>query len=323
VACKNEENNVERLIQSLMRQSYDNFEVILADDGSTDKTADVINRLIEGVSNFHYVYVTADRYADIIGKKRAITAAIEIAKGEIFAFTDADCMPAQGWLDDINTAFAECDFYSGYSPLQFERENCFSCLKNVERGSIFAVSAGGSGVGVPLTCTARNMAYSRKLWDSSEGFKGIGHLLSGDDDLMLHKMCQFAKKYHFSFNKDAIVPSFADNDIKMQINQETRRTSKFTYYPLHIKLFVLNIAIYYCLLMYHFVISFVSLSFKFDLIFALLSKLILEFILLFVFLRKFDRLRYLRHFITAELLYIPYFIFFGLKGTFGKYKWKN
>lgn len=31
----------------------------------------------------------------------------------------------------------------------------------------------------------------------------------------------------------------------------------------------------------------------------------------------------MKAFLLAELLYIPYYLYFGIKGTFGAYRWKN
>ena len=333
IACKNEENNIKQLIHALEKQTLkkDLYEVIIADDGSTDQTANIVKSMIENTKiNIKYHLVNPSIHPYIVGKKRALTQAIDISKGQILAFTDADCIPCKDWLLDISFAFKYCDFYTGYSPLISQQsgevrviKHIINHLKNLERASIFAVSAGTTGVNIPATCTARNMAYTKELWDVVEGFKGIGHLLSGDDDLMLHKLNIFINKPFFSFNPDAIVPSIDNHEARKQISQETRRASKFIYYPLYIKLFVLLIAMFYGLMTYQIFLSFFNLSYQYDLLIAIVCKLILEFMLLFIFLKRFGKLNYLKTFLIAELLYIPYFLIFGIKGTFGKFKWKS
>ena len=329
IACKNEESNIINLIKSLKNQTYhkDHYEVIFADDGSTDSTADIIKQNIKDVRNFHYLYVEQNAYPDLRGKKKAISYAIEHSftnKEKILAFTDADCTPEKDWLWDINQAFINgCDFYAGYSPIHFEKSNIFTNLKNIERASIFAVSAAGFGLGIPLTCTARNMAYKSSIWIKSEGFLGIGHILSGDDDLMLHKARHFIDKYHFSFHPNAFVTSFNENKLNNQIAHETRRASKFIHYPPHIKLLIVFVTIFYLFLLYQIVVSVITLSIPFDLTIAIASKILLEFTLLSIFLMKVNKLNLMKSFFLAELFYIPYFLFFGIKGTLGKYKWKN
>ena len=55
----------------------------------------------------------------------------------------------------------------------------------------------------------------------------------------------------------------------------------------------------------------------------MLVKVIAEFVILSLFLLRIRRTGLLAWFIPAEVLYIPYFIFFGLKGTFSKYRWRQ
>ena len=329
IACKNEQDNIERLITALKSQNYnkDYFEVIFADDDSKDQTAQIVKNLVQFEPNFQYHFVSSETLTHIKGKKKPLTFAINHSKGDILAFTDADCEPYPDWLSDINDAFNNhTDFYAGYSPLMFSKNSIINKLKALERTSIFAVCAGSFGLNIPLTCTARNMAYTKDLWNGGEGYKGIEHILSGDDDLMLHKLRHLIKKYHFSFNPKAIVPSYENKDFTEQIHSETRRTSKFTHYPFFIKLMVIFIAIFYCLLLYKCCLLINNFhSFKlFDLLIAITSKLFLEFTLIYLFLKKIGKSGgELSLFLLAELIYIPYFLFFGIKGTFGKYKWKN
>src|SRR5215831_20118572 len=42
VPARNEERNIRRCVESLLDQSYPNYEVIVVDDGSTDGTADIL-----------------------------------------------------------------------------------------------------------------------------------------------------------------------------------------------------------------------------------------------------------------------------------------
>ena len=351
IACKNEENNINRLINSLKNQTYhkDFFEVIFADDDSKDSTAQRLKQEIEGIKNYHYLLVEQSAFPEMKGKKRAISYATQKKKqitlfpndsdNSILVFTDADCSPEIDWLSDINQAFVNgCDFYTGYSPIISKRNSFINDLKNLERASIFAVSASSFGLGLPLTCTARNIAYRATLWEKTQGFKGIENILSGDDDLMLHKLRhhiqpptqslrsgggRVGNNYHFSFNPNAFVPTHEEKKLSDQLNQETRRTSKFKYYPFYVQLLILSITIFYLLLVYSMVMAIVTMSISIDLILSIVLKIALEFTLLSIFLIKVKHYSFMKGFLLAELLYIPYFILFGIKGTLGKYKWKN
>lgn len=88
VPVYNGESSLPRLLEALSKQTYTNFEVIIADNNSTDKTAEIIQE--HPMTKYVFQAKT--------GSYAARNAAIEIAKGEILAFTDDDCIPSPDWI---------------------------------------------------------------------------------------------------------------------------------------------------------------------------------------------------------------------------------
>ena len=89
VPVKNEEENIRNCVESCINQTYKNREVIIVNDGSTDNTPkilDSIKRENPHVKNFYILHISKS-----VGKKRAVEAASQIARGEIYAFMDSDC----------------------------------------------------------------------------------------------------------------------------------------------------------------------------------------------------------------------------------------
>ncbi len=82
------------LNQELVTYNLD-YEVIVVDDGSDDQSADVARRA--GV----IVYQQKN-----LGPAAARNAGARLARGNIFAFTDADCAPDQLWVLKIIQAFS-------------------------------------------------------------------------------------------------------------------------------------------------------------------------------------------------------------------------
>ena len=323
IAARNEEKHISVLLNSLSRLKYpeDKYEIIVIDDRSTDRTKEIVEEYLVKFSNLRFITIKKEDPI-LIGKKGAIYQGILAASYEHLVFTDADCVPGSYWLQEINRNWGEkVDFWAGYSPLLLKNK-LVSLLKNLERASIFAVTAGSFGLGWGLTCTARNMGYRKSLFFASGGFKGIGHIPSGDDDLLLQKMAKRVRKYSFLFSPAAAVKSWDRNEVGEQFQLETRRGSKWKYYPLSIKLLTLIVFVYYLSFSIAF-LAFISgiLNFYHFLI-LILMKVMPEFILLLLFLKRVKMLKLLQVFPLAEIFYIPYFIYFGLKGTFGKYRWK-
>jgi len=89
VPVKNEEENIRNCVESCINQTYKNREVIIVNDGSTDDTPrilDSIKRENSHLKNFYILHISKS-----VGKKRAVEAASQIARGEIYTFMDSDC----------------------------------------------------------------------------------------------------------------------------------------------------------------------------------------------------------------------------------------
>ena len=84
VPCYNCEKTIERCIDSIKNQSFKDFEALLIDDGSTDKTSLIINRLIEDDERFRYYYKENGGLSD------ARNYGLDRFKGQYVSFVDSD-----------------------------------------------------------------------------------------------------------------------------------------------------------------------------------------------------------------------------------------
>jgi chlorobactene glucosyltransferase len=89
VPARNEETKIERCLDSLLKQDYPNFEVIVIDDRSTDRTGEIIEGYAKRDSRVKYVQ-GKDAPSGWIGKCNALAHAVGYASGDWYIFTDAD-----------------------------------------------------------------------------------------------------------------------------------------------------------------------------------------------------------------------------------------
>lgn len=324
IAARNEEKHLSELLKSLTKQTYmkDKFEVIVVDDRSNDNTAEIVRRFALKYSNIRLLQIK-NVQEHLLGKKRALDTGIRAAKYDLLAFTDADCVLNKRWIEQINKHFTEdTDIVAGYSYVNYKNP-FFKYLKNLERSSIFALIAGSFGWNWGITITAGNMAYRKELYEKVNGFDNIGSVKSGDDVLMIQKMNKFARKMKFMFHKDSFVKTGRTETVHSQMQQEIRRGSKWIHYTFPVKIMTLFVFVYYIIFLgCFFCFLFAGFSTTQFLV-VLFLKIFPEFLLLIYFLIKVHKIKLMWALPIAELIYIPYFVIFGLKGTFGKFKWKE
>ena len=98
VPAHNEEDQIVGLADSLRKQTVEPLEMILVDDASTDRT-------VEMASPYFKVIALPEN----IGPGAARNVAMAEARGDCFAFIDADCRPYRDWVEQIEKKFVEDD----------------------------------------------------------------------------------------------------------------------------------------------------------------------------------------------------------------------
>jgi chlorobactene glucosyltransferase len=89
VPARNEERSIERCVRSLLAQTAVDFEAIVVDDRSTDRTAAILDRLARADARLRVVN-GAPLPDGWIGKAWALHQGASVARGEWLLFTDAD-----------------------------------------------------------------------------------------------------------------------------------------------------------------------------------------------------------------------------------------
>lgn len=94
IPARDEANSIERCVRSAVDQQYPNFEVIVLDDGSTDGTSNILEKLKDQFPDKLTVMSGKSKPADWLGKSWACHQLSQAAKGDILLFIDADT-----WLE--------------------------------------------------------------------------------------------------------------------------------------------------------------------------------------------------------------------------------
>lgn len=179
VAARNEEHTIGRCLAALKAQDYEGpFEVVVVDDRSEDRTA---QRAAEHAWPALRVVRAPANPTYRCPKKSALAAGIAQTQADLLLFTDADCQPPPDWVRRTAGRFApEVGMVIGHAfpPRPATLLQHLLALDNLAVG---VLGAGSTGMGRPLSCTGRNLAYRRRVYDEVGGFAAIGHWVGGDD----------------------------------------------------------------------------------------------------------------------------------------------
>ncbi len=82
ICCYNSEKFIKETIQSVLDQTYKEFEIIIIDDGSKDKTGEIVKSIKDSRVKYYY--------QDNMGLSASRNRALEMSKGEYVALLDHD-----------------------------------------------------------------------------------------------------------------------------------------------------------------------------------------------------------------------------------------
>lgn len=94
VPVYNAEKYIARCIESILVQSFKNYELILVNDGSKDRTKEILNRYQD---NPNCIVI----YQENSGVSVARNRGIELAKGKYICFVDADDYVADNYFETL------------------------------------------------------------------------------------------------------------------------------------------------------------------------------------------------------------------------------
>lgn len=99
VPIYNVEQQISRCIESILNQQYNNLEVLLIDDGSTDQSGEIAKKYSDKYENVHYYLKENGGLSD------ARNFGLDIANGEAIIFVDSDDSLIEGRLSVIMNMF--------------------------------------------------------------------------------------------------------------------------------------------------------------------------------------------------------------------------
>jgi len=326
VAARNEERNIEYLLTDLVKQNYpaDLFELIIVDDHSIDRTAELINEAIRDYPEIQLQYYHLDNGS---GKKDALAYGISFASGKLIITTDADCRVGEGWISTFAKFHSKTKARLISAPVVYhEEQNLFQRFQSLEFLSLIACGAGSIALKRPFMCNGANLAFEKKVFDLIDGYKDHKHLASGDDVFLMHQIKTVfgASSIAFLKHKDAVVKTKAVNKFDNFLRQRKRWASKTKAYKDVFAIVTALIVFGFNLLLLKLLIFVLLGLMDFEvLIFAASIKLVVDFPILMAVTYFGNQKKLMWYYLPIQLLYPIYISLTAIFSFFSVNKWKG
>lgn len=152
VPARNEERFLPACLEALRRQTLKDFELIVVDSASSDRTGEIARAFGANVIRLEKP-----------GVSRARQAGFEAAKGDIIASTDADTIVPPDWLERLTAPFSNSEVVGTYGNVVYGDE--FKALAwSFNNGRRFFNILGVGGL------PGQNFAVRRSAFEAVNGF---------------------------------------------------------------------------------------------------------------------------------------------------------
>lgn len=212
---RNEGENFYKLIASLRKQTYQNFEIIVVNDGSTDYS-ELIGRDLERAGMIDLFISNGNRG----GKASAANLALRFAKGEYIVHLDADCSFDTDAIENSILPFIyspKIGAVGGNILIRNYKENLLTTLQSIEY--IHAFSIGrivSSELNVYMIVSGAFGAFRKDILQRFGGWD-IGPGLDGDITIKIRKL-----GYQIHFESSAICETQVPSTVRGLIRQRLR-----------------------------------------------------------------------------------------------------
>jgi len=325
VAARNEENNIEKCLQSLVKQTYptNSYEIIIVDDGSTDKTASIVKSFSERFANIHLLSLIFDSEQKIGRKPIALAKGIAQATGEIILTTDADCIVPPQWIEIMVNHFEEGVVFVAGPVAERDAPTFFAKMEQLEFLGLITTAAGLIGSGHPIICNGANLAYRKDAFIAVDGFNAESS--SNDDESLMNKMVhRKIGRVVFAPEAEAVVTTSSSNTISTFLRQRIRWANKRGHYEDESILFKLvGLYIFFASMLLTMVLLFRKPQLTLPLTVAFGGKILVDYFTIRSGAKLFRQRIPIFHFLIAEFLHVPYIVIAAAIGQITSMRWKG
>ena len=326
VPFRNEARHLPALLESLYRQDYAGFfEIILIDDFSTDGGG--ADHVPDGISLRTLRLEDFPEYLNPLAhKKSALTLGVAFTDCEVIVTTDADCRWPDAGLRHLGETFAAgADVVLGPVMIDPVTDLC-SGFQALDLASYQLFTQATSFRGAPALANGAHFAFRKNAFAAVGGYRGVDHLASGDDVLLLHKFIASGRQeIRYQVNPEAVVTTKPVDGWSALWQQRLRWAGKAGHYAnSELRLAQALAYLTSLFIIVGLLLSAYDIRFLGAVLLAWALKAGADYVLLRSICRYYARAELLRWYPAAQLLYPFYLVAVGSGALLGlRTEWKG
>jgi len=320
IAARNEETNIAKCLNSILKQQFNHndFEIIVINDHSTDNTLSIVQEFQKNYENIHCFSLN-----ETSSKKEAIKLGVSKCLFQIVAVTDADCEVPENWLNLISSQFNNNTSLLIGSVKLSSKGGLFGAFQQLDMFALQGFTFGSLNFNKPILINAANMVFNKSDYLNFYP-QETEKIPSGDDMFLLEQFKRHKKNIKGLLHSDFIVNTKSENTLRDFFNQRIRWASKNKHYKdkwiqyFGVLIFLTNMSLIFIYMQLIFVEKNRDVY-----IILMLTKWLIDFILLFLVSSFFKNRKVLTYFLPSQLVYPVYIFAVGVLSTFLKISWKG
>jgi len=201
-------------------------EIIFCNDHSEDDSSSIVSNYIRKNNIKHWKLIDNSG----IGKKAAITTAVNFSSHDLIFTTDIDCTLTADGISSILKIFQNEKIQMVCGPVYVTSgESFLEKYQQAEWASIALVTNYFFEIGRPLMCSAANMAYRKSAFFGVDGYKSNENVSSGDDEFLLKKIVSKYGTHSVFYCNDpvALATTIPTDGLMTYLSQRARWAGKW------------------------------------------------------------------------------------------------
>lgn len=225
VAARDAEETIVAALQDLHAQRTSACEVIVVDDHSSDRTAQLVREMMRTWPNLRLEQLGASK-----GKKAAISRGVELCTGAYVLTSDADVRSGKDRLLRILEHLDDHPSDLVLMPIRvMGGTGLLGWIQRKEQAALMGAAMGSGLSGTPVLANGANMAFRGAAFAQVNGFAG-DRWASGDDMFLLQRMRKAGARISYLAEPDAIVDVAPETSWRAWWSQRLRWAGKMRAY---------------------------------------------------------------------------------------------